>query len=84
MMTEAQVRELPILLTVPLAGRVLGIGRTVAYRLVRTGQWPTPVVRVGQQYRIPRAPLLALVGLSTDSDEGASDDEVSTTLSVAG
>ncbi len=64
-MTEDDLRRLPVLLTVPAAARVLGVGRTVAYRLVRDGQWPTPVIRVGHQVRVPRAPLLALLGLST-------------------
>ena len=64
-MTDDELRALPPLLTVPAAGRVLGVGRTVAYRLVRRGEWPTPVIRVGGQIRVPRAPLLDLVGLST-------------------
>jgi hypothetical protein len=65
--TDDDLRRLPPLLTVPLAGRVLGIGRTVAYQLVRQGEWPTPVIRVGGQIRIPRAPLLTLIGVSTDA-----------------
>lgn len=64
-MTEEELRRLPPLLTVPVAARVLGVGRTVAYELVRRGEWPTPVIRVGHQIRVPRAPLIALLGLST-------------------
>jgi len=64
-MTDEELRRLPALLTVPEAGQVLGIGRTVAYQLVRRGEWPTPIIRVGAQIRIPRAPLLDLVGVST-------------------
>jgi hypothetical protein len=64
-MTDDEIRGLPVLLTVPLAGRVLGVGRTAAYQLVRRGEWPTPVVRVGAKIWIPRAPLLELVGVST-------------------
>jgi len=63
-MTDDEIRRLPPLLTVPEAARVLGVGRTVGYQLVRRRQWPTPVIRVGAQIRIPRAPLLALLGLS--------------------
>jgi hypothetical protein len=59
------MRGLPVLLTVPLAGRVLGVGRTAAYELVRRGDWPTPIIRVGAKIWIPRAPLLELVGVST-------------------
>lgn len=41
------------------AARVLGIGRTLAYRLVRDGQWPTPVIRVGRLIKVPVGPLYA-------------------------
>lgn len=44
------------------AARILGIGRTLAYRLVREGEWPTPVVRVGRLIKIPLAPLYEYVG----------------------
>lgn len=39
------------------AARILGIGRTLAYRLVRDGLWPTPVIRVGRLIKVPVAPL---------------------------
>jgi excisionase family DNA binding protein len=39
------------------AARILGIGRTLAYRLVRDGRWPTPVIRVGRLIKVPVAPL---------------------------
>lgn len=64
-MTDDELRRLPALLTVPHAGRVLGVGRTVAYQLVRRGEWPTPVIRVGAKIWIPRSPLLEFVGVST-------------------
>jgi predicted DNA-binding transcriptional regulator AlpA len=35
-------------LDVPEAAQLLGIGRTLAYDLVRTNQWPTPVIRKGR------------------------------------
>jgi hypothetical protein len=40
---------------------MLGIGRTLAYELVRTGEWPTPVVRVGRLIKIPSGPLIELL-----------------------
>lgn len=52
---------LPPMLTVPQAARVLGIGRTLAYELVRTQAWPTPVIRAGRLIKIPTAPLLELL-----------------------
>lgn len=79
-MTDDELRRLPPLLTVPLAGRVLGVGRTVAYQLVRRGEWPTPVIRVGAQIRIPRAPLLELIGLSPTQTVAPSPSEAAVTM----
>jgi predicted DNA-binding transcriptional regulator AlpA len=62
-----ELRALPPVLDVPTAGRLLGLGRSAAYDLILTGEWPTPVLRLGRRLRIPTAPLLALLGLSTDS-----------------
>ena len=47
----------------PEAARLLGVGRTLAYQLVREGRWPTPVVRVGRLIKIPRQPLLEYLGV---------------------
>lgn len=63
-MTEDQVRNLPTVVDVPTAAAVLGVGRTAAYELVRTGAWPTPVLRLGKLIRVPTAPLLELVGVT--------------------
>lgn len=63
-LTEQDVLALPTVVDVPTAAAVLGIGRTAAYELIRTDQWPTSVLRMGKLIRIPTAPLLALVGVS--------------------
>jgi predicted site-specific integrase-resolvase len=55
--------SLPPTLDVVTAGRLLGIGRTMAYQLARHGRFPVPVLRVGSNYRVPTAPLLALLGI---------------------
>lgn len=59
------------MLTVPQAARVLGIGRTLAYELVRTDAWPTPVIRAGRLIKIPTAPLLELLATGRLSGAGA-------------
>lgn len=51
----------PAVLDVPQAARLLGIGRTLAYELVRTNQWPTPVIRMGRLIKIPSGPIVELV-----------------------
>lgn len=62
--------DLPPVLDLLTAAAFLGIGRTAAYQLVRAGQWPTPVVRLGRLIKIPTAPLLELLGLPPAAEVG--------------
>jgi predicted DNA-binding transcriptional regulator AlpA len=61
-MRREELSTLPPVVDVPTAGKILGVGRSCAYELVRSGQWPTPVLHLGRLIRIPTAPLLELVG----------------------
>ena len=65
MSSTLPAREFPAALNLPDAARLIGISRTAAYELVRTGQWPSPVLRLGHRIKIPTQPLLKLLGLST-------------------
>jgi excisionase family DNA binding protein len=56
--------EFPPTVDVLTAARVLGMGRTTAYTLVRSGRFPCRVIRVGSTYRVPTAELHRLVGLT--------------------
>ena len=60
--------SLPPMLTVVQAAAIMGIGRTLAYELIRTDNWPTPVIRAGRLIRIPSGPLMTLI--STGSANG--------------
>ncbi len=62
-MNADQLRDLPAVLDVPTAAAVLGVSRTAAYELIRTGSWPTPVFHLGKLIRVPTAPLLSLLGI---------------------
>jgi hypothetical protein len=64
-LTATEIRALPAVVDVVTAGGILGIGRSVAYELVRSDRFPTPVLRVGRQIKIPTAYLIDLLGLST-------------------
>ncbi len=52
-------------LTVPEAGKVLGLGRNSSYDAARRGEIPT--VRIGKRLLVPRAALAKLLG-QTDDD----------------
>ena len=82
-MNRTEIDTLPPVVDVPTAGRILGLSRSSAYELVRTGAWPTPVVRLGRLIRVPTAPLLALLGVS-DTDEPAEGPLLRPTIGVGG
>jgi hypothetical protein len=48
------------------AARALGLGRTKAYELARTNQFPCRMLRIGDTYRIPTTGLLELLGVSPE------------------
>ena len=57
----ADLNALPPMLDLVTAGRLLGIGRTTAYKLAQSGTFPVPVLRIGSGYKVPSAPLHALL-----------------------
>jgi hypothetical protein len=65
--TLADAASLPASLCLVEAAALLGIGRTHAYTLEATGQFPVPVLRLGRVIRVPTAPLLDLLGLPVAS-----------------
>lgn len=79
--TRAEVLALPAALDVETAARVFGVGLTTARDLVRRGQWPSPVLRVGRQYRIPTAPLLEVLGIAPDVREAGAPTPAPATTS---
>lgn len=66
-MTQDELRELPAVIDVPTAARLLGLGRAAAYELIRTGAWPTPILRLGKLIKIPTSPLLTLLVCNSES-----------------
>jgi excisionase family DNA binding protein len=59
----------PATFTVSEAAEVLGIGRNTAYQEAKTGELAgVPVIRVGRRLLIPRARLLALLGIPEDAE----------------
>ncbi len=68
-MNEDDLRQLPVVVDLVTAAAVLGVGRTAAYEMVRSGCWPTPVLRLGKRICVPTAALRELLSLSTESPE---------------
>jgi excisionase family DNA binding protein len=61
-MTEYELPKDPTV-SVPEAGRVLGIGRTAAYEAVARGQ--IPALRIGRLLRVPTAAILRMLECET-------------------
>ncbi len=57
-----------ILLKIPEAAELIGLGRSKAYELAATGEWPT--VRIGRAVRIPLAGLREWVAKLQTTDGG--------------
>lgn len=83
-MNRDELLALPVAVDVETAGRALGIGRTKAFRLAKADAFPVPVLRLGNRYRVPTAPLLALLGITPDNSEaGAPTPAIATTNEAA-
>ena len=68
-MTRDELLALPAAVDLTTAARALNLGRTKAQELARSGQWPTPLLRLGAQYRVPTAALLRLLQVTPDLTE---------------
>jgi excisionase family DNA binding protein len=67
---ETTAAQAPTALSVEQAATMLGIGRTLAYELIRSGDWPTPILHLGRLIKIPSGPLMSLLrdGHLSDGD----------------
>jgi excisionase family DNA binding protein len=61
LMKYAEVADLPTVVDIVTAARVLGLSRSHAYELAKRGDFPCRVIRVGTRYRVPTACLLRLI-----------------------
>ena len=67
-MTETELRALPVALDLETAGKAWGFGRTKSHQLARRGEFPAPVLRLGNAYRVTKADLLRSLGLDPAGD----------------
>jgi len=59
-----QLHDLPTTVDLMTAARALRIGRTKAYELARSDQFPCRIIRVGAGYVVPTAALLEVLGIT--------------------
>lgn len=61
--TTDEIRELGTTTDVETAGAILGVGRTLAYRLAQKDEFPVPLLRPGNRLVVPVAGLLRALGI---------------------
>ena len=62
-----EIGQLPVVLGPVEAGRMLGMGRTTTYQLLRDGVFPVPAHRAGRNWIVPTAGILTHLGLPGSS-----------------
>lgn len=70
-LTVGDLLNLPPTISVQTAGRAFGIGRRKAYELVRSGDFPCKVLKVGSErvgYKVVTADLLRVLGVEGNSE----------------
>lgn len=66
-LTVDEIRALPAAVDLVTAARAWNFGRTKAFELARRGEFPCPVLRIGNQYRVTRSDLLQSLGISSEA-----------------
>ena len=61
-----EYRDLPLTLTVPEVGEVLGISRAAAYELVRSRGFPS--LKIGTRILVPKDKLIAWINAQVEGD----------------
>jgi hypothetical protein len=70
-LTRSELLALPAAIDVETAARAFGIGRTTAYALARTDQFPCKVLRAGKAYRVITEDMLRVLHITPENSDGA-------------
>jgi Helix-turn-helix domain len=71
--TAEAIKSWGISTSIENAARCFGMSRTVAYDLLRRGEFPVPHFKVGRRIVVPTAPILRLFGVDV-ADDAISDE----------
>ncbi|MFI7168171.1 helix-turn-helix transcriptional regulator [Rhodococcoides fascians] len=70
-MTPEEVLALGASTDIPVACKAMGISPSSGYALVKKGQFPIRVIKVGSRYVVPTVGLLDLLGIQRDAGSTA-------------
>ncbi|GAA3827808.1 hypothetical protein GCM10023083_70990 [Streptomyces phyllanthi] len=75
--TQEEVLALPAVVSIPVANRAFGLGRSMGYELAKRGKYPCKVVKVGRGYRVVTADLLRVLEIGSQGVAGLSSEALS-------
>jgi hypothetical protein len=83
--TPDEVKALGVRTTVPIAGEIIaGLCKDEAYRSVKRGDFPVPVISCGRRLVVPVAPILELLGIKPEGNaDGSAPAAVAHTTDAA-
>lgn len=64
--TTDEVKGLGVRTDFRTACKVIGIGESTGYQMVRSNRFPIPVLRLGRKYVVPVAGLLDALGIDVE------------------
>lgn len=75
MWTVEAVRQLGMTTDIETAAAILGIGRTLAFELARTEQFPVRLLRMGRRIAVPVVDLLTYLGIDAGPCTGCTGQD---------
>ena len=82
--TVEAVRQLGMTTDIETAAAILGIGRTLAFELAKTGQFPVRLLRMGRRIMVPVADLLTYLGVGPGPCTGCTGHEAAVSRTAHG
>jgi len=67
--TADAIRALGVSTDIATAASIFQLSRTVAYDLLRRGEFPVPCFKVGRRIVVPTAPILRKFGVDVEDDD---------------
>ncbi|MBZ3918169.1 helix-turn-helix domain-containing protein [Streptomyces acidiscabies] len=66
-----EILKLPAAIDIETAARAFGLGRTTAYALAKSGNFPCGLIKAGQSYRVITADLIRVLQILPGQGDGA-------------
>lgn len=81
-MSRDELLALPVTIDLVTAGRALGMGRSKAYELDRRGEFPVPVLSLGNRKRVVTEDLLKFLGIERNEPDEVVDAPLDVVMAV--